>query len=295
MAIDPFITGSLISAGASIWGASKSAKAAKRANAATIENARLDRELQEDFAQKGIRWRVNDAQKAGIHPLYAMGASIPGYNPSPISLSSGTSLGPGLASAGQDIGRAVTATMTKGERNASWETAILKERGLLENELLRANIAKEKAQLGPPLPSALTNTLIPGQGDASLAVNPMPVNPSAPGRPHHETAAVSDTGFARTSTGLAPTPSLDVKERIEDQIVPEMSWALRNNIIPFFDPQIMNQPGRKPNPTQFPTKPGYKWHWMTKWQEYRQVPIGSDTLSKQPTPYRDPFAGFVGG
>jgi hypothetical protein len=31
--------------------------------------------MQREFAQKGIRWKVSDAKKAGIHPLYALGAS----------------------------------------------------------------------------------------------------------------------------------------------------------------------------------------------------------------------------
>lgn len=35
----------------------------------------LNRQMQYDFAQNSIKWRVNDAKNAGIHPLYAMGVS----------------------------------------------------------------------------------------------------------------------------------------------------------------------------------------------------------------------------
>ena len=35
----------------------------------------LNRQMQYDFAQNSIKWRVNDAKQAGIHPLYAMGVS----------------------------------------------------------------------------------------------------------------------------------------------------------------------------------------------------------------------------
>ena len=30
--------------------------------------------MQKEFAQKGIRWKVEDAKQAGIHPLYALGS-----------------------------------------------------------------------------------------------------------------------------------------------------------------------------------------------------------------------------
>ena len=37
--------------------------------------------LQKEFAQNSIQWRVADAKKAGIHPLYAIGASSSSYTP----------------------------------------------------------------------------------------------------------------------------------------------------------------------------------------------------------------------
>lgn len=45
---------------------------------ANKDNIRFQRE----FARRGIRYKVNDAKKAGIHPLYALGAStnMPSYN-----------------------------------------------------------------------------------------------------------------------------------------------------------------------------------------------------------------------
>lgn len=54
-------------------------------------------DAQKEFAQNSIQWRVQDAEKAGIHPLYAMGNS-PGYTPSS-SMSTG-SLGDAVANAG---------------------------------------------------------------------------------------------------------------------------------------------------------------------------------------------------
>ena len=80
---EPFSTAGILGAGAigatgSLLGSainsvlgSKSAK----------EDWQRNYDAQKEFAQNSIQWRVQDAQKAGIHPLYAMGNS-PGYTPS---------------------------------------------------------------------------------------------------------------------------------------------------------------------------------------------------------------------
>lgn len=59
--------------------------------------------------------------------------------------------------------------------------------------------------------------------------------------------AISDIGWARTSTGWVPVPSSDVKERLEDNFFMETSWFVRNYAWPmltnqstppdFLDPQ----------------------------------------------------------
>lgn len=40
-------------------------------------------QLQKQFAQQGIQWRVKDAIAAGVHPLFALGGSTQGFTPSP--------------------------------------------------------------------------------------------------------------------------------------------------------------------------------------------------------------------
>lgn len=46
-----------------------------------LRNAEEQIKLQREFAQNGIQWRVADAKKAGIHPLYALGANTATYTP----------------------------------------------------------------------------------------------------------------------------------------------------------------------------------------------------------------------
>lgn len=113
---------------------------------------------QKEFAQHGIRWRVKDAEAAGIHPLYALGAQTHSFAP--------TMVGSNFAAAGQDISRAIDATRTGGERLNARLGELALERAGLENDLLRAQIAGSKAallrQVGPPMADPLTETVMGG-------------------------------------------------------------------------------------------------------------------------------------
>lgn len=104
--VAPAIAAAGISAGASLLGGALSSHSSRSA-------ARRNEAAQREFAQQGIRWKVADAKAAGIHPLYALGASTHSFTPSHVG---DTSMGSGLAAAGQDIGRAITATQTQEER-----------------------------------------------------------------------------------------------------------------------------------------------------------------------------------
>ena len=60
-------------------------------------------EAQREFAQHGIRWRVADAEAAGIHPLYAVNANTPTYTPTRVG-TGGDPLARGIRQAGQAVG-----------------------------------------------------------------------------------------------------------------------------------------------------------------------------------------------
>lgn len=141
-----FPFGQLISAGSSLLGGILGKKEAD----ANIE-------MQKDFAKKGIQWRVADAKKAGVHPLYALGANTTSF--SPVSVGS---LGAGLSEMGQDISRAVEAVQSAPERMQSKViTGLQIERAKLENEMLKSQIAGQvasnvrNAQVGPAAPVML--------------------------------------------------------------------------------------------------------------------------------------------
>lgn len=71
--------------------------------------------LQREFAQNGIRWKVADAQAAGLSPLFAVGGSGAAFSPNAITVGSSGSDGFGERM-GQSISRAVQGQSTSVER-----------------------------------------------------------------------------------------------------------------------------------------------------------------------------------
>lgn len=155
--------GALLSAGTSLLGGLLGKSSTDKANEINQQNALRQEALQREFAQSGIQWKVEDAKKAGVHPLYALGAQTTSYSPVSVGAVGDNSLASGVASAGQDLSRAIAATSSKPTRTAAIAEALTLEKGALENDLLRAQIAKLKGQVGPPMPTLTDAAAIPGQ------------------------------------------------------------------------------------------------------------------------------------
>lgn len=233
--------GSIISAGASLLGgilANKSKENSDEANAA----------LQREFAQNGIRWKVADAEAAGIHPLYALGAQT-----SPASPSYSGSNYDFIGNMGQDIGRAIDAKRTPQERTNARIQSLAVERGELENQLLRSQIAKlNQPGNPPPLPS--------GKG---IEDSPMSRSGFQPDMPYQEPGALAERGFVHTSSGgLAPIPAADAKQRQEDSFA-DWAWSFRNLLLPNVGLDV------PPSTKDYPLPEGYRWRWSHARQEYR--------------------------
>lgn len=128
---------------------------------------------QKEFAQQGIKWKVEDAERAGIHPLYALGAQTTSYSP----VSTG---GSDFGSMGQNIGRAIDATRSnpeKAEALALTASQVQLEGLRLDNDLKRAQLASAVALArqgaNPGLPDASTRVSgIPGSGDYDRVMLP---------------------------------------------------------------------------------------------------------------------------
>lgn len=120
-----------------------------------VGQARANREnrlMQEKFASQGIRMRVEDAKAAGLHPLFALGANVPGYQPSAQNVFDSQSLG-------QNISRAAT-QFSADER----------EMRAAQLEAIRAGTARDFAQ------AAAFNSEAARARQEQLASNPVAVS-----------------------------------------------------------------------------------------------------------------------
>lgn len=202
--------------------------------------------LQKEFAQSGIQWKVEDAKKSGIHPLYALGANTVSYTPTQVG-------GGDFAAAGQNIGRAIDATRSNNGKAAALAitAAELQAEGLkLDNEMKRVQLASSMAlarQAGsaPGLPSAtvMPGFLgLPGQGDTAQIDGPevnvkKNIAPITPGQPHAELGAHPEIAWYRTpSGGLAPMVPQSLSESFEQDWPSFYQWYYRNKIVPEIAP-----------------------------------------------------------
>lgn len=230
-------------------------------------NAVRNIELQKEFAKSGVQWRVEDARKAGIHPMFALGASTQSFAPVSVG-SSASSFNPAVgANMGQSIGRALSATQDTGGRLSMVSEAaqgLQLENMHLQNQLLASQVRRMNSQVGPAMPTASgDNYLVEGQGDVQVKSDTFKRIPGAAGQPQSEPGAITDVGYARTATGWAPIPSKDVKERIEDMNIQEAMWALRNNVLPTL--------GVNRSPPPFEAPAGQHWWFNAAKQEYQLV------------------------
>lgn len=261
--------GDLVSAGANIVGGLINRESSREATNATKKIAEDNRAQQYLYATNGIQWKVADAKAAGIHPIYALGSQGASYTPVTANFSGDTSLGNSMANAGQDLGRAINATRSESQRVDAFTRAaqaLQLEKGTLENQLLRQELASKAGRLradqsGPPMAAVGDNFAVPGQVQSGLVKpSPLEVVPGHPKQPHSEGGAVTDLGYGRTGSGYVPVPSKDMKERIEDDFIQQTMWAIRNNILPSIG---MN---RSPPPIDAP--PGKEWVFNPFKQQY---------------------------
>lgn len=223
-----------------------------------------DRAMQKEFAQHGIRWKVEDAKAAGLHPLAALGAQSTSY--APVSVG-GSPMGNALAQSGQDVSRAINATRTSPERIDAYTKTVqdlnLQRMGL-ENQLLGSQIAKiNQAGTPPPMPTSTDPYLIEGQTQSGVKGMPLKrVNPN-PGTPYMEPGSIVDLGYSRTPGGYAPVMSHDVKQRLEEDLIGMLTWNIRNRLGPTL--------GFNNTPPNVPLGAGESWFYHPGMQEYRAV------------------------
>lgn len=156
----------LIGTGASMgmdyWAMTEQQKEASRAREQADRLNTQNYMAQKEFAQNSIRWRVEDAIAAGLHPLAAIGASGTGYSPSSVVGDTDNSKSEMIGRMGQNISRAISAGSTRQEREYAdrqrlmWETQL--KGSQLDNEYKQVLIDKARAP-NPPIPNTVDNNI----------------------------------------------------------------------------------------------------------------------------------------
>lgn len=256
--------GSIVSAVGSIAGGILGANSAQNV-------AGMNYEAQKEFAQNGIRWKVEDAKRAGIHPLYALGASTQGYFPSG-GYTGDFGISDAAAHLGQGYERAQQAKMTKEERDKQDVRDAIQDMAALEdlNQKRRMNDAQirlanseifrnfalstnvlRNSGLPPAMPGGLGG-VIAGQGNSYATGQTTPeissVVTSEKGTPSVQAGSPPDVRFYRTlSGGRAPLPTEDAGDAMDAALGAGLQWSFRNNLVPWlanFFP--INDPHRLP-------------------------------------------------
>lgn len=236
------LLGAGISAVSSIFGGDKAADAQEKANKQNIK-------MQKQFAKNAIQWKVKDASKAGIHPLYALGANTVSFSPSTVG---STALGEGIANAGQNIGRAVASGLSSNERTSGILEKLAIERAQLENTKLASEIALIN-QPGTPPPPITETAVIPGQGNS---VKTVPHEVTAVAGPGITAGAPADTTLYQAGSGYRPGMSEIYAEGAGESIPGMMAWAADNFITPF----LTADHAHKQQLPKLPDDQYWQWH-----------------------------------
>lgn len=262
--------------GASILGSVMGSNSANKANDRAAADSALNRKLQLDTLKNQIQWKVEDAKKAGISPLAALG-SVP-YSYSPVSSNfQPYDYSTDFQNIGQDLTRAIQAGGTARQRVIDAKNAVIQgqadalslENMGLQNDLLRSQIARfNSAQIGPPMPEFRQEGAPPSVAPGSILDQPSSVVVGSRGEPARQPGELTDYQFVRSSSGgYSVVPSYDVKQRVED-MPGEWQWFLRNGVMP---PANIYQSLAR----QHPPRAGYQWVYNSFTGEFREERVNN--------------------
>lgn len=253
-----------------------------QSNAAAIN--KFNYEAQKEFAQNGIRWKVQDAKAAGLHPLAALGAQTSGYTPS-AAIGDSPDFG-FLSDMGQAAGRAIDAKRTSAERNEQERkqnllfNEELKSRQLQNEETqtridsMKWDMAMDAArnaersvrtqQQVPPMPSlAPDGSLMPGQSNATspgdiIKTKPAEVVMNDPATPAAEAGSNPEIRYFRTSDGgYSIARSESYADSTDDDFAGQLSWELRNRL----PATVWDSSSAAPPASYLPDRGRGDWAW----------------------------------
>lgn len=217
-------------------------------------SARKQAEYNREMAKNAIRWRVEDAKAAGLHPLAALGANVATSNPVTVG-GNDDSRWDSLSRAGQNIARAASHFNTAEERaNKKMADSLTLQKMALENKLLESQITNISKPTTPAIGHG--SHLIDGQGN--VAILPSEQIASHPGDLPRQAGTIN-TFQVDAAGGIVPSEQM--KNRIDDDFIGSTLWHLKNRVV---RPDLPD--GRKWNPIlQKYKKPKYFMKKLFYW------------------------------
>lgn len=130
--------------------------AAKDAQKQANKNQRRAEQHELNILKNQVSWRVDDAMRAGLHPLAALG-----MNPASTGVGAAGAFQADYGSMGADLGRAIDSVADPKDKVAAAATQLMFEKTALENEYTKTQVANQRLRnmqmAGPGVPGGSTN------------------------------------------------------------------------------------------------------------------------------------------
>lgn len=277
----PTIAAGAASVLGNIVGGVMNKSATDKANAQQRDLANQNMDMQREFAKNGIRWKVEDAVRSGVHPLYALGANTHSYSPVSVGTTADYSMGDAMKNIGQDISRSIQSTRTQREQELAklqLTSARLDLQGKTLDNQIKASQLRKLNQVTTAMPGGTDGNFIPGQGNSPLVQEkPLERTVSQPGRLAQEAGWRPDVSYARTDTGLTPMVPESLSESMEDDFIGKILWRVRNQLVPNFTNK------GAPSQSQLP-KGATSWEydfWSQEWRPIKGTPMSPFEKAKK--------------
>lgn len=254
-------------------------RTSKRNIAAQREANDQNAALQREFAQMGLRWKVEDAKAAGLNPLAALGASGASASPSFVSYNEEPNYhrGSSIRNAGQDLSRAFQATLSPEEK---LRQRLMNERMALENILLKDDVSRRINAPDGGFP-ADGNSEIGGLGGQAtdlykwgpsgpVQIMPLGRTASPAGKPYQAYGSTTRYAYNKMPDGsLEVVSSPDVQGDKANDLISMLKFHIQRAADLYGNPKSM-----APSYQDHPLPPGMEWEFRTSTGRFHPVKAG---------------------
>ena len=173
--------------------------------------------LQREFAQNSIQWRVNDAKKAGIHPIAALGSQGISYNPSFVG---GDNFGGSQASISTSTG-----DKEMNELNKRLLTAQVRQAEAEATSAERSLLPKLQNTGGVLFGASQTKGALTNQTGVGHSASPTSMPGQASVNPYGVAEVNNAVNFTKNTDGsLSLMPSQDVQDLVSESMLERLRW-----------------------------------------------------------------------